>query len=208
MRKDDLRIIISSCIGLWIILILLAILPAQAHAKTRSCAKHPIYCQIKKNNKRMNSTDAYKLSNVIYKASRKHHIPTRIFVAILMQESRYSLEARGCHKGLFKKVTKIKADVPMTIAPPKVEYIEKKVCADFGIGQIWYRTANRYGFDLDKLTTDLNYSVNAAAKVLADFQTRYSAREVDWWVRYNCGARGTTKRDTCQIYKQLVQRYF
>ena len=36
---------------------------------------------------------------------------------------------------------------------------------------------------------------------------KYEARDNNWYLRYNCGTRGTTKRDTCQIYKTLVERY-
>lgn len=200
MRKQDIKIIVIGCIGL---LLLLTISMNDANAKDINCNKHPIYCQIKKNSPRINKKKAMHLSNVIYKTSRRHKIPTRIFVGILAQESGYKLEARGCHKGLVKN--KIVTDKPkiMTIAPPVEEYTEVKVCADFGIGQIYYRTAKGFGFDLKLLTTDLDYSINAAAIVLADFQKRYSAREIDWWTRYN--ARSKIKR---KIYKQLVERYF
>lgn len=203
MRKDDIRIIAGTAIGLWILLILFT--TSDANAKSLNCNNHPIYCQIKSNNPKMKNDEAFKLSNIIYKVSKKHHIPTRIFVAILMQESRYSLEARGCHKGLVKTITypKKNTNILMTVHPPKIEYTETKVCADFGIGQIWYKTANRYKFDLPKLTTDLEYSVEAAAIVLSDFQSRYSAREVDWWTRYNASSKIKRK-----IYKQLVERYF
>jgi hypothetical protein len=41
------------------------------------------------------------VSNIIHKMHKKYHIPSRIFTAILAQESRYSLKAKGCHKGLL-----------------------------------------------------------------------------------------------------------
>lgn len=200
MRKRDIKIIVITCSALFL---LLTLMTADASAKGINCSKHPIYCQIKKNRPRINKKKAMHLSNVIYKISRKHRLPTRIFVGILAQESGYKLEARGCHRGLVKNKIVTNQSAVMTIAPPKPEYTEVKVCADFGIGQIYYRTAKGFGFDLRLLTTDLNYSINAAATVLADFQKRYSAREVDWWTRYN--ARSRIKR---KIYKQLVERYF
>jgi len=156
------------------------------------CSKHPIFCQIKKNKPKISNKKAMNLSNIIYKMHRKYHVPSRIFTAILMQESGYSLEAKGCYKG-----------IPDTDRLGGVV----KVCMDFGISQIYYKTAQSFKFDIDKLTTDLDYSVEAGAKVLADFMNRYEAKDNDWWVRYNCGSRGTTKRDTCQIYKKLVERY-
>jgi len=156
------------------------------------CSKHPIYCQIKKNSPKLSKKYAMKLSNVIYKAARKHKIPANIYTAILKQESGYSLRAKGCHRGIVQDSSS--------------NFKEMKVCADFGISQVYYRTAYRYGFDISKLTTDLEYSVNAGAQVLSGFK-RYSRKDKDYWTRYNCGSRSTTKRDTCQIYKKLVERY-
>lgn len=202
MKKDSIKFIIASAIGVWILIVFLGLNTAEA--RNINCSKHPIYCQIKKNSPRLNSKKAMHLSNVIHKISRKYHLPTRVFVAILAQESGYKLEARGCHKGLVKTIknTFKTGEVPMTIHP-EIEYEEVKVCADFGIGQIYYKTAKGFGFDLNRLTTDLDYSIEAAAKVLADFKKRYSAREVNWWTRYN--ARSRIKR---KIYRQLVERYF
>lgn len=127
------------------------------------------------------------LSNVIYKMTRKHKVPANIYTAILMQESGYKLAAMGCHKGI-KQGSLIQE--------------EAKVCSDFGMSQIYYKTAEGFGFDLTKLINDLEYSVEAGAIVLADFRKRYSHRELDWWTRYNASSR--TKRN---IYKQLVERY-
>lgn len=221
MRKDDLRIIIASAIGIWIILTLMS-LSSAAHAKV-NCNRHPIYCQIKKNSPKLSSSKAMKLSNIIYKAVRKHRLPTRIFVAILAQESSYKLEAKGCHYGLRQetlaelkhrcKNTRFVQGSPqmskygygICLSEGKInpEMVRSKVCSDFGIGQIYYKTAKGFGFNLSKLTTDLNYSIEAAAKVLADFKKRYSAKEVYWWTRYNSSSR--IKR---RIYKELVERYF
>ena len=171
------------------------------------CEKHPIYCQIKKNSPRLNKKKAYHLSNVIHKATRKYKIPARIFVGILAQESGYKLGARGCHRGLvLPKCEELEGPESIRIKcknKPHDFIKEIKVCADFGIGQIYYKTAKGFGFDISLLTTDLEYSIEASAKVLADFKKRYSNKEVDWWTRYN--ARSKIKR---QIYKTLVERYF
>jgi len=179
-RKDDIKIIIIAIIGLFFLLVLTT--------EAADCNKHPIYCQIKKNRPKISKKYAMVLSNVIYKATRKYHIPPRIFTAILAQESSYSLKAKGCHRGLLEQDR---------------EMIEVKICADFGIGQIYFKTAKGFGFDISMLTTDLEYSIDAAAQVLGDFKKRYERREVTWWTRYN--ARSKIKR---KIYKQLVERYF
>lgn len=161
------------------------------------CQEHPIYCQIKKNKPSIDNDIAMELSNLIYKMHKKYHIPSRIFTAILMQESGYDLEAKGCHTGIAKKHFRDVAE----------EVVETTICTDFGISQIYYKTAKGFDFDLNKLNSDLEYSVEAGAIVLRDFMERYESKENLWWVRYNCGNRGSVKRDTCQIYRKLVERY-
>lgn len=198
MKNNDVKTLIISII-IWIILIAIAL--SSAEAKEVNCNKHPIYCQIKKNSPKLDKQKAMELSNVIYNISIKYSLPIRIFVGILAQESGYKLEAKGCHKGLVKDVKQGPFRFPMN--DDMFEYKEVKVCADFGIGQIYYKTAKSFNLDLNRLTTDLEYSVEAAAIVLADFKKRYSAREVDWWTRYNASSKIKRK-----IYKQLVQRYF
>ena len=84
----------------------------------------------------------------------------------------------------------------MTIKP------QVGVCTDFGISQIYYKTARSFDFDLELLTTDLTYSIEAGAKVLVDFKKRYGRRELDWWTRFN--ASSPIKR---QKYKELVERW-
>lgn len=164
------------------------------YTKAIDCNKHKIYCQIKKNSPRLSNKYSMKLSNIIYKAAKKFNIPANIYTAILRQESNYSLEAKGCHKGIVQDLED----------PNK--YKELKVCSDFGISQVFYRTAQRYDFDIYKLNNDLEYSVMAGAEVLSGFK-RFKKKDSDWYLRYNCGNRSTTKRDTCQIYKKLVGRY-
>ena len=216
MKKGNLKVIIATLLIAWILSCLFAV--RNAKAKGIDCNRNPIYCQIKKNSPRLNSKKAYHLSNVIHKAALKHRIPTRIFVAILAQESGYSLKAKGCHRGLREETIEevehrcnaLQSSKGECLANGRLypKKIETRICSDFGIGQIYFKTAKGFGFDIGRLTVDLEYSIDAAAIVLADFQKRYSARETHWWLRYNCGGRGTTKRDTCQIYKKLVERYF
>tara|TARA_R100000951_G_C2653160_1_gene185154 strand:+ start:5750 stop:6340 length:591 start_codon:yes stop_codon:yes gene_type:complete len=175
------------------------------------CNKHPIYCQIKKNSPKIKKKHAMRISNIIYKMQGKYKIPARIFAAILRQESNYTLKINGCHKGLILPDCQ-KLEGPESIRVKcemnKDEFTkEVKICSDFGISQIYYRTARRFGIDINKLTTDLAYSIEAGARVLADFKKRYGKKDEYWWLRYNCGTRSTTNRDTCQIYKKLVERY-
>ena len=152
------------------------------------CVEHALFCQIKRNNPKIKNHHAMYLSNVIYKVTKKYKLNPQIFTAILAQESRYKLEARNCTSGYDK-----------SLLPDKVEI---KVCSDYGIGQIYYKTAEAYNLDINRLLYDLEYSVEAGAIVLSDFKKRYGHKEDDYWSRYNSSTK--TKRN---IYKQLVARF-
>ena len=169
------------------ILLLLSLFTISAFGQ--DLKKHPIYAQIIKNKPGIDKEYAMEVSNIIYKMHKKYHIPSRIFTAILMQESGYSLKAKGKHCGYTKELER------------------ECIYSDYGISQIHYITAELWGFDVNKLTIDLEYSVESGAKVLHDVMKRFKSKDDDYWVRYNCGFRGDTKRDTCQIYKKFVERY-
>lgn len=162
-------------------------LPSQA----RDCGEHPIYCQILKNSPRINKVYAFKLSNIIYRVSKKHNIPADVFTAILRQESAYKLSAKngkcGVLTGQYKK--------------------EACIWVDFGISQINYRTAKSYNMNFYKLLHDLEYSVEAGAKVLSWFRSKYAKNDYRWWVRYNCGTKPSTYRDSCNKYYKAVGRW-
>jgi len=152
------------------------------------CEKHPIYCQIVKNRPKIAKAYAFDLSNRIYVLVKKYKLPTKIFTAILMQESRYELNTKRCTKGLA--------------LDPEIGYNETMVCTDFGIGQVHYKTLQAYGFDAERLILDLDYSLEAAAIVLRDFKKRYARKEVEWYTRYNA-----VSPDKRKIYLNLIERY-
>jgi len=166
--------------------ILFLILP---NAYSMDCKKNPIFCKIIENKPKLDRGYALELSNIIFKMHRKYDIPIDIFVAILRQESGYSLDAIGKRCGLNKDLEK------------------KCVYTDFGIAQIHYKTIELWGFNAQKLTEDLEYSVEAGAKILHDFKKRYAHKEEFWYLRYNCGERGTTDRAICKEYKKMIERY-
>lgn len=150
----------------------------------------------------MNSVKAMELSDLIYKATRKHKIPANIYTAILMQESAYRLDAKNITCGY-------KADrAPASSMVWSGDSQEVCVISDFGIAQIHYKSVERYDFDAKRLMTDLEYSVNAGAEVLAWFHRTYSNREIDWWIRYNTGTRAKKKVISAwKAYKARVSRY-
>lgn len=136
---------------------------------------NPIYDQIVKNHPNINKKYAMKLSNKLHLIAKKYKINPRRYAAILAQESMYSLAAKNCRGD---------------------------ICEDFGIAQINKKTALAYGFNLEKLTSDLEYSLIAGAIVLADMKKMYN-KEVDWWTRYNSS--NSLKR---KKYQTLVMRYW
>lgn len=173
------------------------IVPVKKKVFTKSPELGKLKAQIKKNKKSLTEAKIEKLSLKIYKISKKYKIPSNIFAAILMQESGYSLDAMNCKKGII-------------VHPSKKKYKrfkQGKVCTDFGISQIYYKSVIRYQFDINKLLTDLEYSIEAGAKVLDWFHKTYGKKDPLWYTRYNCGTAGTTKRESCQKYKKLIKRY-
>ncbi len=104
---------------------------------------------------------------------------------MLMQESAYKLSAKN-----------IKCGTSM--------YTGKKDCIiiDYGIGQINHKTINTFKFDQDKLLSNLDYSIEAAAIVLSDFKRMYGKKEVDYWSRYN-----SSNVQARLNYKRRVTRY-
>lgn len=145
----------------------------------------PIYMQIKKNKPSISHEKAVKLTHAILLNSHEYGINPHLLSAILMQESSYRLNAVNCTNGLD----------PKTRTPGKV-------CTDFGIGQIYYTTAQAYGMDESRLTSDLAYSVKMSAKVLSDFKKRYNKKEKDYWTRYNA-----SKPSLRLLYKERVERW-
>ena len=122
---------------------------------------------------------------MIVSKAKDHHISSTVLAAILMQESSYRIEAKNIRCGVSVVTGK-----------------EDCIVIDFGIGQINHKTIKAFNFNKKKLLSDLEYSVNASATVLADFKRSHGKKEVEWWSRYNSG--DPAKR---QIYKTLVARY-
>lgn len=181
-------------------------------------AKNPIYAQIVTNKPSINKDYAFKLSNLIYKYSKLYSFDSNIFTAILAQESMYKLEAKACSKGVrllsLEEIHFFNSLCESYLDDSKPEEYKNcvkgiedvavdKVCQDFGIGQVNYKTARSYGFELNKLTTDLEYSIKASGKIFADISKMYKKREPqDYYTRYNAGNKA--KR---LIYKNRIKKY-
>ncbi len=148
-----------------VILLAVSLSTFNAQAAEVDCEVHQIYCHIVKNKPSINKAYAMKLSNIIYKKALKYDLDPKLYSAIIAQESSYSLTAKNCTRGIDTKTKK-----------------ESVVCSDFGISQIHYNTVKRFDFQIEKLTLDLDYSVEAGMKVLKGFKKRYSKKEPTWWL--------------------------
>lgn len=154
------------------LLILLLVNNCKADIQQKDCEYNPTYCQIIKNSPKIDQGYALELAQHINEAAKEFGIKPHRLTAIIAQESRYKLDA--------------------------VNYASK----DYGIAQINHKTIKTFGFDKDKLLTDLSYSIKAGAIVLSDFKRMYGKKEEDYWTRYNSS--DSTKREQ---YKQLVMRF-
>lgn len=144
-----------------------------------------ILSQIKKNNPNLDVEYTATLAKTIVQTSKKYGIHPKVLAAMLMQESAYKISAKNIKCGI--SIENGKKDC---------------IIVDFGIGQINHKTIKAFKFDRNKLLTDLSYSIEASAKVLADFKRMYGHKESDYWSRYNAST--PSKR---LVYKRLVARY-
>lgn len=174
-------------------ILMVMLIPKISLSKNLKCNKHPIYCQIIKNKPTINRDYALKLSNIIYRVSKKYNIPPKIYTAILMQESSYVLDSVNSYCGLRRKSS---------------DSGEVCVYEDFGMSQINYKTARYYKFDIELLLTDEEYSIESGAIVLSWFRKTYQKKEPRmWFTRFNCGTKPKVLRSTCVNYKKLVDRW-
>lgn len=165
---------VTKIITIILTIILLTIIP-KAVADAEVKRKNNVYYQIIKNHPKIDRQYAVELSEIIQRIADEYKVQSRKLAAILAQESMYRLDPKKCLN---------------------------KPCTDYGISQIHYKTIKAYKFDKKRLITDLEYSIAAGAKVLADFKKSYGKKEKDFWTRYN--ASSPEKREE---YKKLVQRY-
>lgn len=131
-----------------------------------------------------------KVSNSIYKYSKIYKVDSMLLTAIFAQESGYVTGAKNCIKGYDKKA----------LDERRIEI--REICVDFGIAQINYRNVGKLKLDVFKMLEDLDYTVEQGAKILKNFQNKYSSKDISWWSRYN--AKSKIKRE---LYKKLVERY-
>lgn len=78
---------------------------------------------------------------------------------------------------------------------------------DYGIAQINEYNIKAYGLSKKKILVDLEYSVDAGARVLSYFKRKYAKKEPKTWsCRYNVGT-GPLKVQDCHKYLKLKERW-
>lgn len=152
--------------------LLVLLFPVTLGADISFCSLHQTYCKVVKNQPDIDRSYASRVATAIDKYSFIYGIDANLLIAIYAQESKY-----------------------------KLNMVNKRTL-DYGISQINHNTARKFHLNKNKLLTDIDYSVEAGAIILADFKKRFSKREQDWWSRYN-----TSNPKLRKKYKNKVLRY-
>lgn len=167
------------------LLLLLFLISFPTLAKV-DCTRHKVFCHIKKVKPTINDKYAMKLSNLIYKYSKKYGTNPIISVAIGRQES-------GLRE-VSRKETII-------IFNPKPIYITGYT--DICMFQFHSRTIKAEKLDAYKLHTDLEYCVEQHIKLLKKkikiCKKRLGKDAYSCYHSFNDGPR--------KVYQKLVERY-
>ena len=128
-----------------------------------------LYVQIMSNRSNMDSKFAFRLARVIRDVAKKYGVPANVVAGIAFVESSYKLNAVN------------------------------KASNDYGIMQVngWHVRNSK--LSVDKLLTDLEYSVEHGVRIFKWFYNKYPLDEAI--ARYNCGV-----RKDCIKWKK-VKRY-
>lgn len=127
----------------------------------------------------MKENEVRELASLFEEVSKKHKLRPERLAAIARQESAYKLDAVNCYTAKGKKR------------------------CDYCMMQINDKTAENFGWDIELLTSDIKYCVEAGATVLKDFKKRYHKTEPDdFWTRYN-----SSHPEKREKYKRNVEKW-
>lgn len=126
---------------------------------------------------------AKKIAGAVYHYSKSINVDWRLFLSILYQESSLDLDPQKCMEKEFEEHFK---RVKTKKHSFKYVKIPNRKCEDYGISQINWKTWGKE-MQLDKklLLTDVDYSVKAAANILAFYKTKHSRHDRRWHLRYH-----------------------
>ena len=135
--------------------------------------KKDLLVDMMRKNKRLSDDYANQLAEALLNAEFEFGVPAYVLQAIAFVESSYILNAIN------------------------------KSSNDFGIMQVNSFNIDAYNFNKRKLLTDMQYSINAGAKVFRWFYNRYPLEEAI--KRYNCGTRPSCVR--LPVVKQYLAKF-
>lgn len=141
-------------------------------------AQRQVLRQIAKNHPNLEGDYAIALAVTFETVAKQYKLKPHTLAAIAMQESTYQLDRVHCYK------------------------IKGKKRCDYCMMQINDKTAHNMHLNVEKLLTDMNYCVDAGAKVLKDFEKRYKKSDEAYWTRYHSSDPGRRA-----YYQFLVERY-
>lgn len=118
----------------------------------------------------------------VLKYSRDINLDWRLFISILYQESSLTMDPQGCYKNeLHPPLRKVKTKTGFKMISKPL-----KKCIDYGIAQINFHTwGEELDLDKERLLTDIDYSINAASKILFYYKHRFSKKDRRWHLRYH-----------------------
>ena len=181
---SNLRMLLIMCLGLWLNI-------SQATVKKTDCLhqRNKVCHLIMKLNNKIENKDAYKLSNIFSKVSRKYKLDPRLLVSIAFQESSFKKDAVRKVKGLVYDEALGK-------------YKQLAVGADFCMMQIHMSNIKKMNLSVKKLLENTRYCVEAGAKILSRYKKKHSKVDEIWWTYYNANTKAKRK-----IYYNKVIRH-
>jgi soluble lytic murein transglycosylase-like protein len=174
-----------------LVIILFGSLSAFATVKKTNCLhkRNTICRNISKLNPKMDLKEAYKLSNLFSKISKKYKISADLLISIAFQESSFKHDA-------IRKVSGLVYDNSTN------KYKKVRVGSDFCMMQIHISNIAKMDLKVDKLLKDPKYCIETGAKILSQYKNKYSKKEKRWWTHYN--AKTKSKQN---IYFDKVARH-
>lgn len=172
----------------WLILITLFFTGSTVLADI-NCNRHKIYCKIVEVNPEIDKSFAMKLSNLLFKYSRKYNTDPFVSVAIGAQET-------GLRNINRTERALIKTDTGY-------HFID--VITDVGLFQFHVNTIEYYEMDIDRLKNDLEYAVENHVKLLRqkiDMCIRRGIPASGAWACYHSYSDGHRQK-----YRRMVERF-
>lgn len=179
------------------ILISMMFFASTAYGKM-NCNKHKLYCTIVKLKPKINKTFAMKLSNAIYKATKKYKVDPFRAIAIMRQESSINMNARN-----IGSKTKSHKECDEWERCVTVKTIITKT-TDFGLFQFHIKTMTIHGLSIKRVMTDINFTVDFAIAMIARKIKNCSKLWPNTpWACYN-----SATNIKHQAYVKLVNQYY